>query len=121
MARESEVGKSQSDVKEITQNRVGEHTAVICREIKIVHCAGQVEVGIGIETLDETNALVAQITLHLKVSVEGERRIVTVLESTTELAVQGRVGEICDVVAHARDSEPPPRVRALGEITPVPP
>ena len=100
---------------------VGEYPVIIRREIEIVHRARQVEVGIGVEALDETDPLVAQIALDLKIGIEGERRIIPVLKPAAEFAVQGCIGEIGDVIAHARDREAPPRIRALGEIAPVPP
>ena len=60
MARDSEVGNSQSLVNEITQNRVGaprkrvrHHAIIVGGKIEIVHGAGQVEIRIGVEALDE--------------------------------------------------------------------
>ena len=100
---------------------VGEHPFAIRREIEIVHCAGQVEVGIRIEPFDEADALVTQIALHLKIGVKRKRRIIPVLKSAAKLAVQSRIGEICDVVAHSRDRESAPRIGALCEIATVPP
>jgi hypothetical protein len=64
---------------------------------------------------------VAQIALHLEIGVERERRVVAILETAPELAVQRRVREIGDVGAHARDREPLPRVLALGEIATLAP
>src|SRR5262249_56645268 len=51
--------------------------------------------------------------------MEGKGRIVAVLEPATELAVQGRIGQIRDVVTHARDGEPALRIGAFGEIAPM--
>ncbi len=100
---------------------IGEHAVAVRREIEIVHRAGQIEIGVGIEALDEADALVAQIALHLEIGIERERRIVAVLEPAAELAVQRRVRQIGDVRAHARDREPAPRIGALGEIAPAAP
>ena len=86
--------------------RIGEHAVVVAGEIEIVHRAREIEIGIGVEALDERDALVAQIALHLEIGVEGERRVVAILEAAPELAVQGRVRKIGDVRAHARDRKP---------------
>ena len=60
MARESEVGNSQSDVNETTQKRVGvplkaraTEPPKSAREVEIIHRARQVEIGIGVEAFDE--------------------------------------------------------------------
>ena len=128
MARDSEVGNSQSEVNDTTQKRVsralervGDHAVAVGGEIEIVHRAGQVEIGVGVEALDERAALMAQIGLHLEVRVERERRILAVLKLAAELAMQRGVREIGDVRAHARDREPAPRIGALDEIAAVPP
>ena len=51
---------------------VGQHVAVLGREVEIVHRAGDVEVAVGVEAVDEGRALVAQIALDLEVGVEAE-------------------------------------------------
>ena len=93
MARESEVGNSQSEVKETTQKRVlralegvGQHAAVVGREVEIIHGARHVEIGIGVEPLDEAAALVAQVALDLEIGVEGEGRRGAVLQLAAEFA-----------------------------------
>jgi hypothetical protein len=43
------------------------------REIEIIHRAGDVEIGIGVEAVDEGRALVVQIALDLEIRVEAER------------------------------------------------
>ena len=60
IARESDVGNSQSLVNEITQKRVGvslnafgQHAVMIGREVEIIHRAREIEIGIGVEALDE--------------------------------------------------------------------
>ena len=128
MARDSGVGNSQSEVNDTTQKRVsraaegvGHHAVVVGGEIEIVHRARQVEIGVGVEALDERAALMAQIGFHLEIGVERERRILAVLELAAELAMQRRVRKIGDVRAHARDREAAPRARALGEIAAVAP
>ena len=41
-------------------------------EIEIVHRAGDVEIGVGVEPVDEADPLVAQIALDLEIGVEAE-------------------------------------------------
>ena len=78
----SDVGNSQSLVKETRQKRVwraaesfGQHAAVIRGEIEIIHGASDVEIGIGIEPVDEAHPLMAQIgfDLEIRIEAEGER------------------------------------------------
>ncbi len=127
MARKSAVGNSQSEVNEIDAKArlacpegVREDAAVIGREIEIIHRPRQVEIGIGVETLDEGRALMAQIALDLEVGIEGKGRVVAVLELAAEFAVQGLVRQIGDMRGHARDREPATRL-GLGEIAAAPP
>ena len=72
-------GTASRVVKETTQKRarragegVGQHAAVLGGEVEIVHRPGDVEVGVGVEAVDEADALVAQIALDLEVGVEAE-------------------------------------------------
>jgi hypothetical protein len=75
-ARLSGVGNSQSLVKEIMQKRGccprrrPARPAVLGGEVEIIHRAGDVEIGVGVEPVDEGAALVAQIALDLEVGVE---------------------------------------------------
>ena len=75
------------------------------REVEIVAGAGDVEIGVGVEAVDEGDALVAQIVLDLEVGVEAIGDAAPVLQVAAELAVQRRLGEIGDVRRHARDGE----------------
>ena len=75
----STVGNSQSLVKEMMQKRVvraaegfGQHAAMIGRQIEIIHRAGDVEIGIGVEAVDEGHALVMQIGFDLEIRRELE-------------------------------------------------
>ena len=72
------------------------------REVEIVHRPGDVEVGIGVEAVDEDRALVAQVALYLEVGVEAPGEAVA-LQLAAELALQRRLGEVSDVGRHARD------------------
>src|SRR5690606_13034188 len=52
--------------------RIGQPAAVRIREIEIVHRAGDIEIGVGVETVDETDPLVAQIGFDLEICIEAE-------------------------------------------------
>src|ERR1700722_8033190 len=54
--------------------RVRRHAIAVGGEIEIVHRARQIEIGIGVKALDESDALVPQIGLDLKIGVEGKGR-----------------------------------------------
>jgi hypothetical protein len=49
---------------------LGQHAAVVGREVEIVHGARDVEIRVGVEALDEGDALVAQVALDLELGVE---------------------------------------------------
>ena len=100
---------------------IGEHPAVIGGEIEIVHGAGDVEIGVGVEAVDEAQALMAQIALHLKIGIEAEGDLVAILEIAAELVVQRIVGHVGDVRGHARHGEPFARAPALVEIAALAP
>ena len=85
-------------------------------DVEIIHRACEIEIGIRVEALDERNALMAQIALDLEIGIEGKCRITAVLKLASELAMQGRVREICDMRAHARDREPAARIGAFDQI-----
>ena len=115
----SAVGNSQSDVKEATQKRVlvprkafASLPAVLLGEVEIVHRPRHVEVGVGVEAVDEARPLVAKIGFDLEVGVEAEGRTVAILEIASEFPVQRPVREIGDVRGHARHGEALPRTGA---------
>ena len=70
---------------------VGEQPAMLLGQIEIVHRAGDVEIGVGVEAIDEADPLVAQIALHLEVGVEAEALGVARLQSPAELLGQARL------------------------------
>ena len=121
--REQPVGgeRDHAEARRALLPRIGEHAVVVGGEIEIVHRAREIEIGIGVEALDERDALVAQIAFHLKIGIERERRVVAILEAAPELPVQRRVREVGDVRAHARDRKPFARIPAFGEIAPLAP
>jgi hypothetical protein len=57
-------------------------------EIEIIHRAGDVEIGIGVEPVDEAQALMAQIALDLEVRIEAEGHLLAVLQLAAELVMQ---------------------------------
>ena len=125
-ARDSEVGNSQSLVKETTQKRVSIPANAFAStppwsagDVEIVHRARQIEIGVGVEALDEGRALVAQIALDLEIGVEREGRQLAVLHAAAELAMQRGVREIGDVRGHARDREAAMRMDALIGVAPL--
>ena len=95
---------------------IGQPAAMIGGEVEIVHRPGHVEIGIGVEAVDEGHALVAQIALDLEVGVEAEGERFAVLQIAAELAVQGGFRQIGDVGGHARHRQPLFRALAMLEI-----
>ena len=84
---------------------LGQPAAMVGGEVEIVHRPGHVEIGIGVEAVDEGHALVAQIALDLEIGVEAEGQRLAVLQIAAELAVQRRLRQIGDVGGHARHRE----------------
>src|SRR3546814_4278210 len=91
------------------------------RSVEVVHRAGDVEVGVGVEALHEAGALVAQVALDLEVGLEAEGQRVAVLQAAAELAVQRRLRQVGDVRGHARHGETAVGVLALGKVPPAAP
>ena len=60
-------------------------------EVEIIHRPRDVEIGIGVEAVDEGAALVAQIALDLEIGVEAVGDRVAVLQVAAEFAVQRRL------------------------------
>ena len=113
-------------MKEATQNRVdvprkalASDAAMVVGEIEIVHRPRHIEVGIGVEAVDEAEALIAQIALDLEIGVEGEGPVVAVLQVAAELALQRALREIGDVRGHAGHREALGRARAGIDIAPA--
>src|SRR5690606_20249661 len=103
-------------------------------EVELVEGAGDVEVGVGVEAVDEAAALIAQVALDLELHVEGGRtggegrgergggrRGGAVGDlAAAEFAVHGRVGEVGDVGHHAGDGQADARAGAGGVVAVVP-
>src|SRR5690606_8490644 len=102
-------------------------------EVELVEGAGDVEVGVGVEAVDEAAALIAQVALDLELHVEGGRtggegrgergggrRGGAVGDlAAAEFAVHGRVGEVGDVGHHAGDGQADARAGAGGVVAVV--
>ena len=77
MARFCSGGKSQSLVKPTTSDSAWTGANACSSEpagargVELVDRAGDVEVGVGVEAVDEALALVAQVALDLELRVEG--------------------------------------------------
>ena len=50
----------------------GQYAAMLSKKVKIIHGAGDVEIGIGVKAVHKAEALMAQIAFHLKVGVKAE-------------------------------------------------
>ena len=92
---------------------IGQHAALLRRQVEIIHGPGDVEIGIGVEPVDEARALMAQIAFDLEIGVEAIGDAVAVLQGAAELAVQRLLREIGDMGRHAGDGE------AAGGIAPL--
>ena len=84
--------------------RPGERTtAVLPGEVEVRQRARGVEVGVGVEPLDERVGLVVEVALDLELGL-GDRvaDVVGGLQPPAELVVQRRCGQVRDVADHAR-------------------
>src|SRR3546814_11208365 len=90
---------------------------MVGREGEIVHRTGDVEIGIGIEPLDERAALMTEIALDLKLRLaEVVDQVRAVLQVAAELALQRRLGEIGDMRRHACDGAPALRLDSVARV-----
>ena len=86
------------------------------REIEVIAGAGDVEIRVGVEPVDEGRTLIAQIALDLEIGVEAEGELLAVLQVAAEFAVQRRFLQVSDVRRHPRDRQPALRPLALEQI-----
>src|SRR5690606_33722097 len=101
---------------------VGQTSVMLRRQIEIIHGAGEIEIGIGVETIDEGEPLMAQVALDLEVGIKAERPAVSILQVAAKLAVKRRFRKIGDVRTHARNSQAFARMASLldiGAATPI--
>ena len=87
-------------------------------DVEVVGCAGDVEVTVGVEALDEALALMFEVALDREVVVEVEVVGVLVLQVAPELAAHRLFGKIGDVREHPRRAQPPRR-RSVGLVVAV--
>ena len=99
--------------------RIG-NRAEFLRQIEIIHGAGDIEVGIGVEALDKGRSLVAQIAFHLEIGIEPEGLFRAVLQPPPELLGQPRFRQIGDVRRHPGDRQAVFRALAAGIIAALP-
>src|SRR5882724_9522757 len=67
--------------------RLCQDAAMVGGNIEIIHRPRQIEIGVGIEALDERRTLIAQIALDLEIGVERKRRQLAVLHPPSKLAM----------------------------------
>ena len=84
---------------------VGEQAAMLFGQIEIVHRAGDVEVGVGVEPVDEADPLMAQIAFDLEIGIEAEALGVARLQPSPEFLGQPGFRQIGDVRRHPRHRE----------------
>src|SRR5215469_10111662 len=71
--REKPVAGERDDAKPraCSLERVRQRTVVFGREVEIVHCTGDVEIGVRVEAVDKRAALMAKIAFDLEIGVEA--------------------------------------------------
>jgi len=60
--------------------RFGEYAAIFGGKVEIVHRAGDIEIGVGVEPIDEGDSLMMEIAFDLEVRPESEGERVAVLQ-----------------------------------------
>jgi len=95
---------------------IGQPAAMVGGEVEIVHGPRHVEIGIGVETVDESHALMAQIAFDLEVGVEAEGQRFSVLQVAAELPMQGGFRQIGDMCGHPSHGQALFRSLAVVEI-----
>src|SRR6185437_7646410 len=108
--------RDQTEPRRRAAERISEGAVMLRRKVEIIAGAGDVEIRVGVEAVDENVALMAQIALDLKVGVEAVSNFAPVLQIAAELAVQRRLGQISDMRRHARDAEAALRPTARGVV-----
>ena len=100
---------------------IGQHVAVLGRQVEVVDGAGDVEIAVGIEAVDERRALVAQIALDLEVGVERKALGGQILQGAAEFALQRLFRKIGDMRGHARHGQAVARLVAEFQVAPLRP
>ena len=81
---------------------IGELPAMIFCQIKIIHRACNIEIGIGIKSAREAQPLMAQIAFNLKIRVKAKGLGLTVLQAAAKFLRQAMFRQLSDVRGHAR-------------------
>ena len=91
-------------------------------EVEGVESAGDIEVAVGVEAVDEAAALVAQVALDLETHVEGVEAGGGVFGdlAAAKFTVHAGVAEVGDVGHHAGDGEAHARAGAGGVVAALP-
>ena len=85
-------------------------------EVEVIHRPGDDEIGIGVEAVDEGQALVTEIAFDLEIGLETVSEVLAVLQIAPELAMQGGLRKIGDMGPHARHREAPVGALALEQV-----
>ena len=87
--------------------------AVLAREVEVGQRSRRIEIGVGVEALDEALRLMAQVALDLELGLgEHVADVVRELQPPAELVAERAGGEIRDVADHARDAHAARAARA---------
>jgi len=92
-----------------TVQRLGQRRKAFL-EVKIVHHASEIEVAVGIKPLDESFSLVVQVAFNLEFGflLHAVGKLLAVLQSTTELELNGILGKVGNVGDHPCQGESVP-------------
>ncbi len=104
------VEADQAEPRRRAREGVRQPSAMLFRQIEIIHRAGDVEVGIGVEPPGEPAALITQIAFDLKIRIEAEAlraraAIGAILQAAAELLRQPLLRQIGDMRRHARHGQ----------------
>ena len=77
-----------AEARRVQVEDIRQMAAMVRRQVEIIHGAGDVEVGVGVEPVHEAGALVVQVGFDLEVRRELEGHGFAVLQVATELALQ---------------------------------
>ena len=86
------------------------------RHIEIIHRPRDIEIGVGVEPVDEGTALMPQIGFHFEVGVETVGHRLALLQPPPEFPMQRRFRQIGDVRFHSRHRQPPAGPFSLRQV-----
>ena len=86
--------------------RLAQISAIAARRIEVIQCTGDQQIGVGIEIFGKLVALMAQITLDLKLHILCRiSEINAVTQLAPELLVHHVIAQVRDVTDHAGDAQ----------------